>query len=452
MSGYLQLLRANPGYTLLWLAQVISLLGDWFSTIVLATLVRQYTMGSGMEGLAISGLFLAQMLPPLLFSPLAGVLVDRFDRKLLLVGSNVLRAGVVAGLLLVTTPQALWLIYGLRIVQFSLSAVFEPGQSALIPALVPREALVQANTLVSITWSVMLALGALVGGVVSTLFGAQIAIVIDALTFLIAAGLIVGIQVPALKTSPGAATAPHSSGHGFRAGLRYVGENRSILPVLLVKFGGSLGNVDTLITFYGTQLFVLGTGGELSLGLLYSVFGLGALVGPLLFNRFHDGSVAALRRVITAGFALILVGWLVFGAAGTLVVAGLAMLLRAMGSSINWVYSTTIIQKSVPDHFLGRVFSLDMAGFYFASVLSTIVHGALIDILGHAARSAGSAGLLILAPAYLNALAEDGANAGIRAIVFSTAVVSLLPLALWSTITLRAWRHGTAQPRHAEQQ
>jgi MFS family permease len=382
LRAYIQILRVNPGFGWLWLAQVVSLLGDWFSTIVLSVLVQRYSPGN--EGLAVSGLLLARFVPPMLISPVAGVLVDRFDRKSLLVASNVLRAGVVLMFLLtLDNPSMLWLIYVLSIMQFILSAVFEPGQSALIPSLVDTRDLVRANTLVSITWSVMLAVGAVIGGVIAGLLGAQVALIIDAITFLVAATLILQIRVKRQPASPGS---EHQDGKSFLDGLRFLRRTPEAASALLVKFGNSIGNVDTLIAIYATQLFFVGSnpesGGEIALGIMYSVFGLGAFIGPLLMNRFHNGSVAALRRFIALGLAWIVIGWVALGLAESLLIVCVALFIRAMGGSVNWTYSTVIIQRTVPDAFLGRVFSIDMAGFYLATVLSTIIHGSLIDLVG----------------------------------------------------------------------
>ena len=98
MSRYMQLLRNNPNYAYLWVSRMISLLGDWFNTIVLSALVNEYSGGSG---LAISMFLMARFLPALVIGPYAGVLVDRFDRKRLLIYSDVLRTGVVLMYLLV---------------------------------------------------------------------------------------------------------------------------------------------------------------------------------------------------------------------------------------------------------------------------------------------------------------------------------------------------------------
>ncbi len=404
LAQYIRLLRENPNFKLLWSAQVISLLGDWFNTIVLSTLVVQYSDGSG---LAVSLFLMVRFLPPLLVGPFAGVLVDRFDRKRILVYSNVLRTVVVLGFLLATTPDTLWLIYVLTILQFTLSALFEPGQSAIMPSLVARGDLVIANTLTSITWSVMLALGAIAGGVVAAVFGSATALVIDALTFALAGYLISRIQYNEAsviaETSDMQTPEPDESGN-FMDGIRYLMANPSIASILLVKGGGSIGNVDTLMTIFATQIFILGTNGQLSLGIMYSAFGVGAILGPLLLNVVNDGTVRRMRRLVILGFLFALIGWLFIGAGWSLFIVSMGLLVRAMGGSVNWTYSSVIIQKSVPDRFLGRVFALDMAVFQLATVLSILLHGGLVDLMG----------------------ADQ-----IPLISYGTAVVSLIPLLVW---------------------
>ena len=168
MRTYLTFLRQNPNFTRVWIAQIISLFGDWFNIIALSALVAQYTNKSG---LAVSGLLLARVLPPFLISPFAGVVVDRFDRKRLLIMSDLLRTAIGISLLFATSADRLWLIYVATIFQFMFSAFFEPARSALVPALVSKEQLLKANTLGNITWSVMLAVGAIIGGIITAEIG-----------------------------------------------------------------------------------------------------------------------------------------------------------------------------------------------------------------------------------------------------------------------------------------
>jgi MFS family permease len=425
MNEYLAVLRRRPGYLRLWIAQAVSLLGDWFTTIALSALVVRYSNGSG---LAVSGLLLARFLPPLLVGPFAGVLVDRLNRKMLLIISDSVRVVVVLGFLLATGPENLWLIYLLSTIQFSFSSLFEPCRSALIPSLVEPDELVVANTLGSVTWSVMLAVGAVIGGAVTTLVGAPLALIIDASTFAISALLIASIRV---ASRPVTETHHESlSGlHGLIEGLRCVAVHPTTAAVLLVKLGGNIGNIDLLMVIYATQLFVIGENGTGSLGLLYATFGVGAILGPLLLNRFNDHSVPRMRRLIVIGYICLALGWFLLGGAPTLTFAAFAIFVRAMGGSVYWTYSSVIIQKEVPDEYLGRVFSLDQTAFLLATVISAWATGLLIDHVGRGVGIQLDTAIRMLSTGQLTYLAQIG---GIRRIVIGTGIVSLIPLILWS--------------------
>jgi MFS family permease len=409
VSGYARLLRDNPGFARLWLAQVISLLGDWFDTIVLSALVSRYSNGSG---LAVSGFLLARLLPPLVISPFAGVLVDRFNRKHLLILSDLLRVVVVLGFLLASKPSLLWLIYLLTLCQFTLSGIFEPARSAIVPSLVPSKNLVSANTLSSVTWSVMLAAGAVAGILVAGVFGTAIALCIDSTSFALSALLITGIR-PRLETDTGEKPKKPVNERTFRDGLRYLGKHSDLAMTLLVKLGQSLGNVDALLIIYATKVYVIGENGTTSLGILYGSFGVGAVLGPLALNRFNDGTIRVMRRLIAIGYLWIVLGWIVMGSALSIWIVALAIVIRGMGGSCNWTYSSVIIQKITPNEYLGRMFSLDGAGFQFASIVSILVTGMLVDALG----------------------ADK-----VRQIMLLMAGVGMVPLVLWIMGTLRLER------------
>jgi predicted MFS family arabinose efflux permease len=426
---YLHLLRRNPQFARLWAAQAISLIGDWFNSIVVFALVSDFSEGSGA---AISLLLLARFLPPLLLAPVAGVLLDRYDRKRLMIASDILRSVIVVGFLFATTPDRLWLIYLLTVLQFSLSAIFEPGRSAFTPAVVRKEDLVEANVLSSQTWSLALAIGGALGGLVAGAFGVQTALLLDALTFGFSAAFIWSIR-PDQPRPPQPARTGGASLRDFVEGLQYAGAHPEAGTALMVKFGGSVGAVDTLLALYATVLFPLfivgvtttdAQAGSLSLGLLWTAFGIGALAGPILFQRFGDESLRSLRRGIIAAYALLTVGWLIFGSAPSLAVAALAMLVKAMGSNIYWTYSSVILQKTVEDRFLGRMFALDMAGFQLATVLSVTITGAVLEAVG---------------------------TAQTQTVTLWTAAASLIPLTVWALVTRWHERRTAVVPQpHAE--
>lgn len=432
MSQYIAVLRNNPNFARVWGAQVVSLLGDWFNTISLSVLVAEYSDGSG---LAISLFLMSRFLPPLLFSPIAGVIVDRFDRKAILVYCNLLRTGVVLALLLATSPNMLWLIYVLTILQFTLSGLFEPGQSSITPSLVKRQDLVIANTLNSVTWSVMLALGAIIGGLVAAIFGTAVALVIDAATFALAAYLISTIQVG----QPVIATKVEQQDTGsFWQGVGYLKRHPQTAATVLVKGATSLGNADTIMTVFATQVFIIGASGQISLGILYSAFGIGAVLGPIALNRVNDGSIYRMRQLILIGLCWAFFGWLLIGWAATLMVVALAMGIRAMGSSVNWTYSTVVIQQSVPDQYLGRVFSMDWGFFQLATVISTVVHGYAIDLLNN--RSMPLPLLDLHSTTFevsRSLIANMSVANNLSMLALTTAIVSMVPVLLWTLLLVQ---------------
>ena len=135
--------------------------------------------------MAMAAAMMAKLLPIVFGRPLAGVMIDRMDRKTILIASDVLRCFTVLGFLIVESSEDLWLVYTLTLFEVALSGIFEPARSAIMPSLLSKNHLVTANTLAGATWSVMLALGAALGGFVVSLLGVKTAFILDALTYLI---------------------------------------------------------------------------------------------------------------------------------------------------------------------------------------------------------------------------------------------------------------------------
>ncbi|MGH9318967.1 MAG: MFS transporter, partial [Vicinamibacteria bacterium] len=188
--GYRDLIRGNADFRNLWYGQVVSLFGDWFNLIASASLVAALT-GSD---LAVGGLFVIRMLAPFLVSPIAGVASDRYDKRKLLIATDLVRFVVVLGLLFVREPDQLWLLYALTFVQLAMHGIFFPTRSAMLPEIVTAPELGAANAITSATWSVMLATGAAMGGLVAGVFGVYTAFVVDSLTFLLSAYFIARIK------------------------------------------------------------------------------------------------------------------------------------------------------------------------------------------------------------------------------------------------------------------
>jgi MFS family permease len=408
----LRLLVDNRPVARLWLAQAVSLVGDWFTLIALAVLV---TRASGGSGLAVGVLMLTQLVPFLCVGPWSGVLVDRYDRQRLLVASDLVRAALVLLFIPAMATGRLWPLYLIAFAHYSASTVFEPARTALLPRLVAARELVAASTLTSVTWSVMTAFGGLVGATILSAVDVATAFTVDAATFVASALLIRSIVVPPVST-------PRSDERAARPtlgeGLRYTRRHPVTGAALLIKGINGIAFIDTFLMIYATRVFSVGRGGAFSLGLLYAVFGLGGILGPALLNLVNDGSVRRMRRLVVAGSALITCGLLGLGLAHSLPLAALAICVRGMGGSTNWTYSTIILQKTVPDRFRGRLFALDLANVMLAGSASSVAWGLALDRFG--LRPAVFAAAAVSALAFLAwtaALpwmerAEAGAGAG----------------------------------------
>jgi MFS family permease len=388
MSEYVSLLRENQDYRRLWLGSLISQFGDWFNLIASASLVANLTD----TGTAISYLFLARFLPLFLFSPLAGVLADRYDRRHVMIVSDLLRAATVLCFLLVREPGQIWLLYVLTILQFALSAIFVPARSAVLANVVQPQELVPANALDSLTWSTMLAVGALLGGLAAALLGIAEAFFLDSLTFLASAVLISRITAP-IKT--GAKQESSGGWLEFLDGLRYLRGQRFILGLSLVKAAGSLswGAINVLEIVYAEKIFTLELpglseivpdvdSGTATLGLIYAVTGLGTGLGPLLMRRWLGDAPMRLRWAISIGFGLMAVGTLMISLAPTLRLFATAELVRTVGSGTVWVFSAALLQTLVPDRFRGRVFAFEFAVLTLTQSISIYWAGFAQDNLG----------------------------------------------------------------------
>ena len=378
IDTYVDLVHHNGQFRYLWLSQIISLFGDWFNLIASAALVAGL---SNSAGLAIGGLFLARLLPPFILTPFVGVVADRFNRRNILIATDVLRMFVVLGFLLVRTEEQIWLLYALTVLQLSISAFFEPTRAAILPNIVSRENLVTANALSGTTWSVMLALGAGLGGLATAFFGISAAFIIDALTFVISAWFVSRIHL--VPNAGGESDLVESGWSAFVEGMRYLRQRPAVLVIALLKGSAALafGGMAIVEVTFAEKIFPLGTDGSGTLGLIYFIIGLGTGFGPIIAQHFSGDNPHLMKRTILFTYALMVVGYLLVGNATTLPLFLLGTFIRTAGSGTSWVYSSALLQMLVSDKFLGRVFAFDLAMMTLASAASTLWVGWAMDSL-----------------------------------------------------------------------
>jgi predicted MFS family arabinose efflux permease len=410
-GAYLRLLGGNRNFRRLWGAQVVSEIGDWFYTLAIYNLLLQLTGRASSVALAL----VLQVLPQTLIGPAAGVLNDRIRRKQVMIAADLGRMVIVLCMLLVRSKEVVWLVYPLLVAETLLAAFFEPARSSVIPNIVEREDVVLANTLSSTTWSVNLMLGATTGGIVAALLGSDAVFILNALSFLASAFLILSMRF----------AEPHAEGarplhvrelvdfSPILDGIRYVRSQVRLRSTIFVKAGNLIiGPGWVLFTVMGQNEFAVrwrgldpARGAFLGMSILLGARGFGALLGPLLTAPWAGHWIRRLEVAIFWGFLGAAAGYMLLGVAGHLWQASLCVVLAHFGSSIVWVFSTTLLQLQSEDRFRGRVFAADLGLCMFTIAAGAYLAGRFVDA-GYAARHVASiAGALVLIPAALWGLA-----------------------------------------------
>ena len=376
--GYFPLLKQNPSFRNLWYGQVISELGNWVNSIALYALILQLT-GSGM---AMAAAMMAKLLPMVIISPFAGVVIDRMDRRTVLIASDILRCFTVLCFLIVESREDLWLVYALTLFEVALTGFFEPARSAILPSIVKKNHLVTANAISGATWSIMLTLGAALGGFVVSLFGVKVAFILDALTYLLSAWFIIKISYPNTKSEEPIKKNNSSGIKGLLEGGRYLISHPIVLALALLKSGMAIkGGIMTLIPLFANRLLADPAAVSVAVGIMFSSRGIGSAIGPILIRKWLGESPKILQGSILAAFFLGSLALLAFSVSKNLLLTSLCIGLSGMFGSIVWVFSTALIHLEADRQFLGRIFGIEMALLTLIMGISNGVVGVAIDEL-----------------------------------------------------------------------
>jgi MFS family permease len=377
-TGYLELLRRNRNFRQLWLGQVVSQMGDWFDTIALYTIVLNLT-GSGR---AVSLVLVARFLPSVVMGPASGVIADRFSRRSIMIMADVGRAAVVLGFLLVRSREQLWLVYVLTVIQLVFSTFFEPARTAALPSIVAPRDLIAANAISSATWSAMLTLGAAAGGLITGWVGTDAAFVLDSLTYLLSAVLIMSVRFP---PRPAREKKRLTVGNALGLtqtleGMSYVRKHPRVLALLMVKPAwGVGGGILALLAVFGEKIFPVGRSAATGIGVLYAARGIGTAIGPFAARRLSGETRRHMQRAIGISFVIGGLFYMAFGGATNFIFAVVVLATAHAGGSILWIFSTVLLQQSVEDNFRGRVFAAELALFTLTMAASNYVTGELLD-------------------------------------------------------------------------
>lgn len=381
-------LLRNARFLRLWIGQGTSFVGDAVSMVALVVLVVQITGSAS----AVGGALFARLLPTIA-SPLAGVLADRVDRRIVLVASDLARAVLVLGLVF---ARDLATIYVLVFLMGLARTIFNPTVRAAFPSVVGEGDLTRANALIGGTFSASIMLGPAIGGLLVASIGVDAAFLADAVTYLISAILLSTVPLPRPRRES-------EEEEGFvrelRSGFGYLIGARVPLAIVV----GAFLTILTINATVPAEVFLAKdtfAAGDAGYGLLVSLWGGGMVLGSAMMVVLGDRINLVLLYFLSIFVgACALVGT---GLAPIFILALGALTVEGAATGIDNVATDTILQKRVPEAFLGRVFSIRFLGYSAGEALAYAAGGLLVDAFGPrstyilAGVATATAGLLVL--------------------------------------------------------
>jgi MFS family permease len=350
------LLRRNRDVRMVFGAQVVSFLGDWFAFVALAGLVEDVTESRFLVSLVL----VSMTIPGLFMSPIAGSFADRFDRRKILIVVSILQA-FAALLLLLHSAAGIWITFVAQCLIAALASFVGPSTSASVPNLVDNDDdLRKTNALFGSTWGTMLAVGAALGGVFAAVFGRNAAFIANAVSFVVAAILFAGVKRPMqserTQNSNKGRVRPLAD---MKEAINVAKKDPVILALLCSKMTFAVGaGIVSQLAVLASNVFNVGDSGR---GLLIGVRGIGSGLGPIIGARIAGRDMAKLLKV--CGYAGIVFAVCYVGAALSpfIGMAAVFIALAHLSGGAQWTLSTLGLQMESPDHVRGRVMAGDMA-------------------------------------------------------------------------------------------
>ena len=373
-GNFLTILRKRRDFRLLWLGQIIARLGDNFYWLALVITVNELTSST----LAMGFTTISLALPQLLLGLPAGGLVDRFDRRKVMIASDVLRGGLVLFCLLVGSREQVWIFYLVGFLMSAVSVFFFPARQAVTPSLVAKEDLLGANALLETSRTLAMLMGAAAAGFVIAYAGAKVAFILVSMSFLLSAIFLWAMRVPQMVQST-RSTSLANLWAELRQGLGFVRSSRLLTGIMIVMTVVMLGigAINVLWVPFMDRLFGIGPEG---LGIADSLQGLGMLLGSIIVGNLT--SRFRLTRLLSGSLALLGLAAGAIGLAPTFV--AVLVLLIFVGLSLPPINAaaSTLVQTVTPDELMGRVNSASGTVQSVANLLSMALAATLGDLVG----------------------------------------------------------------------
>lgn len=373
-ASFADVLR-NRNFLALWLGQVISQIGDSFTFLALLIMVNQLTGSTVSMGM----MMISLTLPQLVFSFLAGVIVDRLDRKKIMIFSDLLRGLLVLAFLMVRSAEQIYSLYIVGFLVSTVSVFFWPAKTAMIPRIVEGEAgLLSANALSQTIRVAAMLIGPALAGFLIAWLGTSLAFVVDSLTYLVSAIAIVTITTGG-ETRDEERIGIRMFWQRFTEGFSYMLRHSTVLGIIVTVMVALLGigAIEVLFVPYLQGEFGVGPEG---LGFAQTAQGIGMLLGSVLI-----GNLAArfrLTRIIAWSIAMLAVAVALCGLVNHFILILSALFIAGLGLAPLNAALSTLMQTTVPDEKLGRVGSVVDTCTTLSYLISMSGAAFLADVFG----------------------------------------------------------------------
>lgn len=372
-SPYIDLVSGNKNYRRLWLAQIVSNFGDWFGILAVYAIIQIYSGSELLLGLII----VVKMLSLAFSSPIAGFLTDRFNRRHLMIISDIARGILVLGFILIKSGDLLWLAYLITALQMVFSAIFEPAKTSSIPNVTTPSELVVANILSAASWSIIFTTGMAIGGFATAYLGTDMVFLMNGLTYVLSAFFIYRAVIPQKEMSDREKYDNRNPLTGIIEGFRFIQSNPQVMRPVFAKatFSMSLGALIYMLIIVAEEVLLMGS---IGLGILYAARGIGTGLGPVVGRRLFRRESGWIRAI---GFFMICTGvmYLIASFMGSVIFMALFILAAHMASGSNWVFSTVLLQRRAPDLYRGRVFSTEWLLFTLTQSVSVTIAALILQ-------------------------------------------------------------------------
>ena len=357
MPGFLALLKNNRNYRYTWSGQVVSEIGDHFNNIAVFSLALANTK----SGMVITWIMLARAIPAVMAGPVAGIVLDRFDRKRIMMASDLLRAVMAFGFIAAMRPGNDWMLYACSALLMFASPFFTSGRSSILPTIASREELHTANSLNQTTGWMTLTIGTLLGGTIVAAFGYKWAFTFNALSFFFSAFCIsrlhaggTGFRAERKDLTENEVVRPW---HEYREGLRYMRASPLLLGIALISVGWASGGgaAQILFSLFGELVFKRGAPG---IGTLWGFAGIGLLCGGAIAHQMGKTiTFGGYKRAVFYCYLIHGIAYVVFSQMQNFALALVFIAISRAAVGVTSTLNFAQLLRHVDNQFRGRVFA-----------------------------------------------------------------------------------------------